>query len=188
MEKIKEISRKYILEDDFDRLMNSLNKLKQLYSGNNVDVIEKHFIEITTIGNECLIDFDRTEKVKTKESNIVPYLEYILQIYKETADNQNCMTTPVIKIESNSNYMQIVVDDVRIDIKNEKIDSIFTSLKNSGLIDSYSIYSSEEKYQKIKKLNYCLSPDEFGFNFYKKLEVPKIKKENNPQKVKRNNK
>lgn len=171
IEKIKEISRKYILEDVYDRLMSISNKFKQ------------HLIEITTIENECFIEFDRTEKIKTEESNIVPYLEYVLQIYKETSDNPNCMIMPVIKIESNSNYMQIEIDDVRIVIKSERVDSIFTSLKNSGLIDSYSVYSSEVKYQKIKKCNYCLSIDEFGFNLYKELEVPKIEKTSNSQKV-----
>lgn len=51
--------------------------------------------------------------------------------------------------------MQIVVVDVKIKIKNSMVDNIFESLKNNGLINSYSIYSSDEKYQKIKKCNYC---------------------------------
>ena len=112
-----------------------------------------------------------------------------MQIYKDTSENPNCIIKPVIKIEPNYNYLQIVVDDVRIEIKNEMIDSIFQSLKNSGLIDNYSVYSSDEKYQKIKKCNYCLSPDEFGFQFYKEFEMSKIEKTNVPQKfLKRDNK
>lgn len=189
MEKIKEISRKYILDDDFERLMDVLDKWKKSFKNESVDVMKKHLVEITKIENEHSIEFDNTEKVKIKESNILPYLEYLLQIYKDTAKNPNCIIRPVIKIEPNYNYMQIVVDDVKIEIKNEMVDSIFESLKNSSLIDSYSVYSSDEKYQKIKKYNYCLSPDEFGFQFYREFEMPKIEKTNNPQKVlKRDNK
>lgn len=79
--------------------------------------------------------------------------------------------------------MQIVVADVKIEMKSEMVDSIFESLKNSGLIDNYSVYSSDKNYQKIEKCNYCLSPDEFGFHFYREFEIPKIEKTNNLQKV-----
>lgn len=183
MESIKQISKKYILDDDVDRLMRVLNKLKRPYSKDSVDVVKKHLIEITKIENEHFIEFDNTEKVKIGGSNILSYLEYVLQIYKEISENPNCIPKPVIKIEPNSNYISIIVDDIRIDMRNELVDSIFTSLKNSGLIDNYSVYSSDKKYEKIKKCDYCLSFDEFGFQFYKEFEISKNEKTNNPQKV-----
>lgn len=185
MEKIKEISRKYILEDDTERLLEILKKVKIVFSNNkeDVNVYESHLIEIATDKDGPYIEFDNTEIVRTEESNIIPYLEYVLNIYKSSSENPNCIISPVIKIEPSYNYMQIVVDDIKITIKDKNIDNIFMSLKNSGLIDSYSVYSSQEKYQKIKKCDYCLSGDQFGFLLYTQVEVPEFEKTNNSQKV-----
>lgn len=118
MERIKEISKKYILDDDFEGLMDILDKLKKSFKNESVDIMKKHLIKITKIENEYFIEFDNIEKVKIEESNILPYLEYLLQIYKDTAKNPNCIIKPVIKIKPNYNYMQIVVVDVKIKIKN----------------------------------------------------------------------
>ena len=182
MEKLKEISRKYILDNDDERLMDALDRLGKVFKNEPVDGMREHLIEITKIENEHFIEFDNTEKVKIKESNILPYLEYILQIYKGASKNPKFIIGPLIKIEPNHNYMQIVVDDAQIIVKNEMVESLFDSLKNSGLIDNYSVYSSDEKYQKIKKCDYCLSPDEVAFHFYRDFEILEIEKTNNPQK------
>lgn len=174
MERLKEISRKYILDDDFERLMDSFDKLEKSFKNEQVDVTNEHLIEITKIENEHFIEFDNIEKVKIEEKNILPYLEYVLQIYKDSSNNPNYIIGPLIKIEPNYNYMQIIVYDAKINVKSEKVVGLFESLKNNGLIDNYSVYSSEEKYQKIKKCDYCLSPDEVAFHFYRDFEVPEI--------------
>ena len=189
MERIKEVSRKYILDDPFDRMRDILEQLKQLCSGDSTKAMKKHFVEITEEQNEYFIEFDKIEKVLIEKTNILPYLEYVLNIYKTHAKRPNPTVRSLIKIEPNYSYMQIQIDDIIITIKIEMIESIFESLKNSGIIDNYSVYSSEEKYQKLKKIDYILSPDEFNFLFYKEFELPQIKQTSNYKKVlKPNNK
>ncbi len=187
MEKIKEISRKYILDDPFDRMRDILEQFKQFVSGDPTGVMKKHFVEITEEQNEYFIEFDKIEKVQIEKTNILPYLEYVLNIYKTHAKRQNPTVISLVKIEPNYSYMQIQIDDIIITIKIEMVESIFESLKNSGIIDNYSVYSSEEKYQKIKKIDYSLSPDEFNFLFYKEFELPQIENTSNYQKVLKNN-
>lgn len=187
MERIKEISRKYILDDDFKRLMDVLDKLGKSFKNESVDLMKKHLVEITEEQKEYFIEFDKIEKVQIEKTNILPYLEYVLNIYKTHAKRQNPTVISLVKIEPNYNYMQIQIDDIIITIKIEMVESIFESLKNSGIIDNYSVYSSEEKYQKIKKIDYSLSPDEFNFLFYKEFELPQIENTSNYQKVLKNN-
>lgn len=175
MEKLKEISKKYILDDDFERLMEVLDKLEKSFKNEPVDVMKKHLIEIIKNENGQYIEFDSIEKVEIEDSKIIPYLEYVLKVYKSIAENPNCIIKPVVKIEPKYNFMEIVVDDIKIVVKNETVENIFLSIKNSNLIDCYSVYSSEEKYRKINTCDYCLSPDEFGFNIYNQFELPKEK-------------
>ena len=185
MESIKQISRKYIIDDDYKRLLRALDGFTELFASSEAtlaEVLKKHLVEITEEDGSFYIEFDKAEKIVVSEENIFPYLEYVLGIYKSYVENPNS-TRPIVKVEPQINYMEICVDDARVVVKTSQVDIIFKSLLVNGLIDSYSIYSSDEKYQRIKKSNYCLSLDEFGVSIYKQFELPKIEKEANPQKV-----
>ena len=177
MEKIIEISKKYILDDDFDRLVNCLEQMRILFLGNDSSLkIEKHKIDITKNNDKNYIEFDGVEKIEVREECLLSYLEYLLSIYKNYAVSPNCIINPVVKLEPKYSYMEISVDDIAVVIKNDLVENLFNTLKESGLLNGYSVYSSIDKYKSIKKSNGFLNIDELMFNFYNNKELNNIKK------------
>ena len=69
MEKLKEISRKYILDDPFDRMRDILDQFIQFVSGDSTRVMKKHFVEITEEQKEYFIEFDKIEKVQIEKTS-----------------------------------------------------------------------------------------------------------------------
>lgn len=177
MEQIIEISKKYILDDDFDRLINYLEQMKNLFLSNDSSLkIEKHKIDMTKNNDKNYIEFDGVEKIEVKEECLFPYLEYLLSIYKNYSDSPNCIINPTVKLEPKYSYMEISVDDIVVVIKNDLVENLFNTLKESGLLNGYSVYSSIDKYKSIKRSNGYLTSDELMFNFYNNNELNNIKK------------
>lgn len=179
MEKIIEISKKYILDDDFDRLMDYLEQMRNLFSGDDSSIkIQRHKIDITNNNDKNYIEFDSVEKIEVREECLFPYLEYLLNIYRSYANSPNCIINPVVKLEPEYNYMEISVDNIVVVINNQLVEVLFNLLKERGLLNGYSVYSSVDKYTHIKKSNGFLTIDELMFNFYNNNQLSNIKKLN----------